>query len=143
MRETDLELHRWKWHNLQLKSRKKNHLFNMSCCAFWRELGAFISVMPRQSGKSTMLMRMVSILSDVSEDQSNFLFVVPTANQKRLADALFYPYTVHTAFDHNILIRRNFKNCHLMVDEFAHIKRADLDKWLDYNWRSVTMVSSI
>ena len=144
MKETDLELYRWKWHNTTLESRKKKYLGRgiLNYSNFWLEYGAFASIMPRLSGKTTMLLKMASMLYKESED--NVLFLTHSSYQKHYLEKIRnHPYTFCTNCNDNILIGKRFEDCHLMIDEFSRIYKFDLDKWLNHNWKSVTMVSSL
>ncbi|KKL21659.1 hypothetical protein LCGC14_2443240, partial [marine sediment metagenome] len=66
MRLTDLELYRWKFHNdiyiHTIKSWCPGNYPGSSWFQYWKEHGAFISVLPRQSGKSQMIVTMINSL---------------------------------------------------------------------------------
>ena len=64
MRLTDLELYRWKFHNdIYIHTTKKWYPSNypgISWSQYWKEFGAFVSVLPRQCGKSNMILTIIN-----------------------------------------------------------------------------------
>src|SRR5574342_1380688 len=77
----DLELYRWQLHRLGAFNtlKLKPRSMGLSKLTWWMEYGAFISILPRQSGKTEMLIRMAKILQ---EEKEPFIFVVPTKTIK-------------------------------------------------------------
>ena len=164
MRYIDLELHRWQWqwHNevyLQAK-RIKDASKTMPLPLYWKEYGAFVSVIPRQLGKTTMIGEIINYLSqsvllhnkyDINDEDfimDDVLVVVPTRRMINfVVSKIGIPRRCVCSIN-GFCWYRNVKDTknpqkHLFVDEFDFIDRKDISHLLDWNWKSVTMVSSL
>lgn len=148
MRHVDLELYRWKWHHdIYMHTRRAKLLAPwQSQYSYWTEVAAFTSVLPRQVGKSTMLMTLINTFRESNEEYA----VISPTNRMRATFAhklksLDVCYTAtHITKSGNPLRGLNHKKTHLLVDEFLHIdKKNHLMHILDFPWKTVTMVSSI
>lgn len=143
MRQTDLEFHRWKFHNLTKLSKNKRHR-HCSWRCYWQEHGAFGSLLPRQSGKTNLILDMIGNIK--SRDEDYLLAVLrPQDKIRMLAQnrcSLKIGSVIHGAEVDNRLCGR-CNSVHLFVDEFAYFNDDHLRKLLDNPWKSVTMVSSI
>lgn len=132
MNQSDLEMFRHKVHNL---TRRKNTGISTDLFTYWMEYGAFISIMPRQSGKTFMLEKIaqnylnkgekVIVLSTNSNIRKNRFNGVPKFYCKT------YPSKGITHEEYN-----------LIVDEFDFVSKSYLKDTLSHNWKSVTMASS-
>lgn len=146
MHYTDLELYRWKWHNeVYLKFKRVQAVkYQLPLSSYWKEFGAFVSVLPRQIGKSTMIATMTRIFEGKEEP---FIVMVPNM---RMA--------LHFCTNQNV----SYKNVgadaewvvsyaksklphitNLLIDEFDFISEDDMNKMLSYDWSSVSMASSL
>jgi len=127
MKQTEFELLRWKYHN-ENKMSMNDCNWQSSWHTYWKEIGAFISILPRQVGKSTMIAEMAKnfksavIISPMYSDKKEFEHISKWTNEDKLAVA---------------------HNFHLFMDEFSYIQKSDLDMILNNPWKSVTMVSSL
>jgi hypothetical protein len=149
MKITDIELYRWKWHNeVYIHAVKKHHTSFIGSDIYWREYGAFCSVLPRQSGKTSMLIQISRIFDEKKE-----IWLILTPNQG-MADAIKQKYLlpkekVFSASGPGFLnlirsVVTPFSDIHLLVDEFLFIKElGKLHLALNNPWKSVTMVSSL
>lgn len=145
MNYIDLELYRWKWHNeVYLKYKRVQELKkNCSKSLYWKEHGAFVSVLPRQIGKSKMLSKMVDIFKSREED---YFCIVPSLNHISLATKYNVPCSKMASARAWIVNKYGSGrplHLHLLVDEFDYINKDDLMKLLDYDWNSVSMVSTL
>ena len=145
MRQTDLELYRWKWHNevyLQYK-RVQSARESLPLSSYWMEYGAFVSVLPRQTGKTTML----GVIAQKLSTESFIQIIVSSDNMKQ-------NFLAKTGLGKNYVcsieewLSRLSLQCaaeysHLLVDEFDFIDSFKLKKVLNNEWKSVTMVSTL
>jgi hypothetical protein len=145
MRQTDLELYRWKFHNdIYMKyKRVQEAKSQMPLFSYWKQEAAFISVLPRQSGKTHMLSDIIMEFDCRKED---YIIFVPSDS-------------IRMVISNNFRIKRNQiiiatndvsriftivpSKTHMLVDEFDLIERTTLNNILNYDWRSVTMVSTL
>lgn len=130
MRQTDLELYRHKIHNL---TRKKPDFFVMLPCNYWLEYGAFVSILPRQCGKTEML---VTITKNYSKDGEK-IAVYCKQYDSRFAGILGAVELKGISL-HGIC----YHDYNLIIDEFDFINNEKLRNIIDHPWKSVTMVSS-
>lgn len=145
MRLTDLELYRWKWHNevyLQFK-RVQAARRSLPLLSYWKEYGAFISMLPRQVGKTTMLGEIAKKLSEESFIQ----IVVPTEKMAqnfsvKTGLGTNYVCTINTWLS-RLSLQLSTEYAHLIVDEFNFIEKNKLDALLDRKWTSVSMASTL
>ncbi|KKN34731.1 hypothetical protein LCGC14_0790750 [marine sediment metagenome] len=145
MRLTDLELYRWKWHNeVYLKYKRVQEAKNqLPLSSYWKEYAAFISVLPRQVGKTTML----GVMAKDIAKESFIQIVVPT---EYMVNSFFtttglgrnYVCSVETWFSKRSL-QLSSEYAHLLVDEFGFIDGFKLRDMLNNDWKSVTMVSTL
>ena len=127
----DLELYKWQMHRLSSKPGD------------WLEYGAFISILPRQSGKTEMLIRMAKILQKENED---FLFVVSKKIYKDNILKRFQidPKKIEVLMTSTLIF--NFKTIeksnkiNLLIDEFMTLEKIALQSLLKMDWKSVSMV---
>jgi len=153
MRLTDLELYRWKFHHdiyihTTNKYRPGNSSFGpMNWVQYWKEFGAFVSVLPRQSGKTEMLLTLIHHFDDEEED---YRVIYPLDNmgtmlrQRGVNKYKMIPAKTVTNKTCHMLLGIQHEVINLFVDEFDYIdKKNHLCHILDYPWKSVTMVSSL
>lgn len=148
MKLTDLELYRWKYHHdiyMNIKRVQDARKTSQRPSLFWKEFGAFVSVLPRQVGKTTMLQTIVNNLPE----STPYIIVSPTSS---MANSLMHNFKFPSA---NVyIVDRLLKqlpgisigkvmNSYLLIDEFDYMRRGDLDNILNYYWKSVTMVSTL
>lgn len=140
MRLIDLELYKWKWfHNIHLK-------INQTCAENlidrWKETDAFVSILPRRSGKTTMVKMLEYQFKSNIED---YLIVVPSVTGMHRAIRCHNFDTKHILSVSQALIDQGFfrNNCNLIIDEFTSIDEMNLDKLLDHNWKTVTMIGTL
>lgn len=146
MRMIELELYKWQLHRigaldtLKLKPRS----IGLSKFSWWMECGAFISMGPRQSGKTELLIRMAKILQKEGEE---FLFVVPN-NQIKLGILNRFPInsnkievlqTATTALNFLKLSSENIKNINLLIDEYMMLHKDALKNLFKMDWKSISM----
>lgn len=118
----------------------------MPLFSYWKEYAAFISVLPRQSGKSTMLKDMVHQFDSRNE---NHVIFVPNESIQKCLIANVFPNgrnkikPVSFSRIDRLLQGIIYSDMHLLVDEFDMIERPTLDSLLNRNWRSVSMVSTL
>lgn len=150
MRLTDLELYRWKFHNDIYIHTTKSHRppsgFYSSWCNYWREMGAFVSVLPRQSGKSTMIRTIVNSLGQNSESLSgDYRIVSPSESMRRclIVNLGLDSSKVCIVTNSTALMGVNYSDINLFIDEFMYVHHSYLNAVLDWPWKSVTMVSSL
>lgn len=128
----DLELYKWHWQNLTKISREP-----------------FISTLPRQSGKTTMLMKMANILDN---NRENFLIIVPTMNEKQLIknkykidDSKIFILPKSLAAAGFVLKNsgiNNYKDINLLVDEYTCYNIYAIKELLRLQWKSISMVGT-
>jgi len=138
MRLTDLELYRWKLHNKFIKSKK--HYNYMSWVAYWKEVGAFTSILPRQSGKTTMIAKMYNILISSGE---NAIIVSNSIDHLNINHGINYKdlYSIGTIESNNPI--SCFSDCNILIDEFNFIFGLSLSSLLNNPWKSVTCVGGL
>jgi len=141
MRQTDLEMHRWCFHNFvkQNSHLSSNHL---GWRMYWKEVGAFVSMLPRQSGKTTMIIRMIQHVVE-SEFPDYIVLVRDRSMANNMIQHNVLSNNILTALDGHNLAGKDTSNTNLFVDEFMFIPGSILNKILDRAWKSVTMVSSL
>ena len=83
MRLTDLELLRWKlFHEEHIKQPYiVERKLQTTRIDYWKELGSFVSTLPRQSGKTTMLLEIANRF--IKDDEAYFV-LVPTITMKKI-----------------------------------------------------------
>jgi hypothetical protein len=117
----------------------------MKLADWWKECGAFISIMPRQIGKTEMLIKLTRHFENNNE---RYVVAVYNQIQKRNTECLgIRPKNVKVASSH---VSSTFmptiseiSECNLLVDEFMCIDKEILDDLLSYNWKTVTMVGTL
>jgi hypothetical protein len=144
----DLELYRWRFHHDIYMKRKSsvisnsNNYCNKSYCTYWKEIGAFVSVLPRQSGKSMML---TILAKEFAKNNENFIIVVSHDQMRRqfISNGISREnvVSIYYALDHMLNASTVYHN--LMIDEFNCIKRDKIDEILNRDWKTVTMVGTI
>ena len=146
----DLELYKWQLHrmgafnSLKLKSRS----VGISKLAWWAEGGAFISMMPRQSGKTEMMIRMAKIFQ---KENQEFLFVVPYSDMKKdilrrfpiNENKIEVLMTATTAFNFGRVPSREYKNTNLLIDEYNLLHKDALKNLFNMDWKSVSMTGGL
>lgn len=143
MRMSDLELYKWKLHNDVYTKMQSTNSFkqSMPLYMFWRDFGAFVSIAPRLSGKTTML---ANLSKYFKLSGKNHILIVNSINDlqymcghfKISRDNVYLP-------EPNSMHGINYNNTNLMIDEFMCIDKKILNRILDNNWESVTLVSSL
>ena len=142
MKQTDLEIFRWKWHNDVHMKKKNVKIFDAGWAriVFWKEYAAFTSIMPRQSGKTTMLGQMANILLD---DGKQILVFAENKNSFYSKTGISRELIQSEWFSSARMSCQNTLDTHLLVDDFIHIRKSILNELLDKDWASVTMVGSL
>lgn len=143
MRHTDLELYRWKYHHdIYLPSIKSQKQRCNSYYQWWHEYGAFISMLPRQVGKTNML---ISLANNFSESGEDYLFV---AHNNRRAEGIKQqcglvhvvgPGGIYEGCFNGILTTK----VNLLVDEYNSIEKHIMIELLDRNWNTVSMAGTL
>ncbi len=143
MRQTDLELYRWKWHRDVYINKKgpRNHYSKSGCGLYWKEFGAFISIMPRQCGKTTMIGQMMRMCE---EDGEKVFAIVsgPHAIKYFCNTTGAHTCDVTYSYDSNIPYL-DICNTNLFLDEFTYFRSGDVDTILSNQWKSITMVGTL
>lgn len=145
MKHIDLEMYRWKFHNdIYLPSIRGKTNNTCSMAYWWQEYGAFVSTLPRQVGKTSMLGLLVNYFSENNE------FYMLVAPNKKMADNLISKTRVSSK---NITLASDLYNhcfngvqtsiVNILVDEYQFLERAQVANLLDNNWKSVTMVGTL
>jgi hypothetical protein len=147
----DLELFRWKWfHEVLMKktiTQKRKIMAKQSgdLKFFWKEDGAFVSTLPRQSGKTDMLIRLSRIF-DGSETSEKYIVIVDNFKMKEnLVNRGFNKNYVFTKYMFENDIRgKNMppEEYNLMIEEYQRFGTT-LDDILGLPWKSVTMVGTL
>jgi thymidine kinase len=131
MNVIDLELYRWQWHNLKYKDEP------------------FIATLPKQSGKTTMLGRITRILENNRQD---FVFVVSTEANRNIINRqyginkdkiLVFPPVLASA---NFVLQTqgvDYKDKHLLIDEYTFYSPHALKELLRMKWKSVVMAGTL
>jgi len=145
MNITDLEMYRWRWHNdifLQQKNIKRLKENYLHCEQYWKEIGAFTSVLPRQSGKTTMIGKMIDFVATQSNKRNYVVFVSQLATVWHFCKTTGLPTDgVKVSLSEFATEMTAPENYHLFVDEFLYA--AELHELLRYYWASVTLVGSL
>jgi hypothetical protein len=136
MRLIDLELYKWEWFQLATKRATKEHL----TCKYWLESGAFISILPRQSGKTEMLL----ILADNFDNRNpkeKYFYCIPA--HYNIKNARFEKIRKKCCFNgEQFYYGVNHKEYNLLIDDFVYFDRTYLSNVLEHNWKTVTMVGT-
>ena len=144
MRQSDLELYRWKVHHVtNFHCGRKN---NLSMRQWWKEYGAFISVLPRQSGKTSMLKTLINSFSENGEQY--MVLVGPNSMRDHLVrnhnipkEKIITSHAYISKLAHKPG-RSEDQDVNLLIDEFMFISSSTINTILDSEWKTVTMVSS-
>lgn len=144
MRLTDLELLRWKlFHDEYIKQpyvvAEKAQEQGRTLTSYWKHIGAFVSTLPRQVGKTTMLGELVNRF--VKEKES-YIIIVPSHSMKKALiknHGFNEKHCVSSQDFQGISVRE----CNLLIDEYTIFSERDLDTILSYNWKTVTMVGTL
>jgi len=145
MNAINLELYRWKMHRIKVGSFKSNIGYPRS--NWWMEEGAFVSVMPRQSGKTELLIRMAKMLQKEKED---FMFIVRSENAKnnilnrfpinpKLIEVVL---TATLAFNFKGIVE-SVNHINLLVDEYTFINENAMRELTRMDWKSISMVGGL
>ena len=150
MRLTDLELYRWKFHHdIYIHTTNKFRPGNyplLTWSQYWREHGAFVSVLPRQVGKTEMI---VTLINHVMEKNEDYLIVAANKQicigfQQRGFDRKRTVEGRSIQANSPQLMGLSHASINLFVDEFEWIdKKNHLCHILNHPWKTVTMVSSL
>jgi len=151
MRLTDLELYRWKFHHdVYIHTTNKYRPGNYPSSTwymYWKEYGAFVSVLPRQVGKTRMI---ETLLNHVIGEQEDYRIICAQRvvrlgfcqrgfSKNKVLDAKWI-----TKGANHKLTNIDHQDINLFVDEFEYIDTKNhLCHILNYPWKSVTMVSSL
>lgn len=143
MKQIDLELYRWGWHNLT-KPKYDVKKYGSSLY-YWREYGAFISVTPRQSGKTAMLG--IIIKNILRNNKSDKIIVIVPSISMIVNFCKITKYNSNTVYSPsgfmNTTHKINFNDTNLIIDDFYGINKLKLNIIINNMWKSVTMVSSL
>lgn len=144
MRHTDLELYRWKFHNTVYAPSVAKHQTHVSRSGWWREHGAFVSVLPRGCGKTSIFIK--TIINEFKSKAEHYMVVAHNSSRvKSLAYML-------EADKHVTSLTSMYNDCfngcatmdvHLVLDEFMLMDDTRRNILLDNDWKSVTMISSL
>ena len=144
MRQADLEMYRWKIHNLTKPKKNKRHS-GCSWRMYWSECGAFVSILPRQSGKTEMIFKMAKSIVN-KETREDYLIVLRSSsfrsNMRYCIDKIGVDYKKVITLGASLSLI-NCSNINLFVDEFDFLDERDLRALIDRPWKSVTMISTI
>lgn len=134
-----LEMFRWKWHRICV-----NHGPSWPITAtYWRERGAFISVLPRSSGKTKMLIKMIDKMSRSGKEDS--VYVVTHSFDAAKLFKHKCPSLPSYRIDPQHYMRfdgLNVLNTHLVVDELFYLDDHNMRTLLSMQWKSVTMAGT-
>lgn len=134
-----LEMFRWRYHRICVNTGPQSPRWvSMSC--YWRERGAFISVLPRATGKTTMLSKMANRISKDGK-RDNVVVITHDLDEARRfrnlsgvpAHRVMAPYSSKIAHSTDM---------HLLIDEMFRIPPDRLDFILNHRWKSVTMAGT-
>jgi len=147
----DLELFKWKWfHDVHLqgssiKSRREKARLNGGLRYYWKEEAAFIATLPRQSGKTDMLVRLSKIFES-SDPKEEYMVVASNQSMRgHLVSRGINPKRTNTSYmiDNSASIKGiRHSEYNLMIDEYQTFE-ASLDAILIYPWKTVTMVGTL
>jgi hypothetical protein len=152
MKLIDLEMYRWRFHNdMYVHTRNQfrpDKYPPITWVQYWKEHGAFVSVLPRQSGKSTMLTILAKSIANRENEmcgdyrivcsffRHNNIFTHAGLDRKKILNGRSVRKGMLDGLQHS--------DIHLMIDEFDYLDMNNhLIHVLDYPWKSVTMVSSL
>ena len=138
MNQTDLEIYRWKLHNRFVNKSPPSPI--SSAHEYWGEYGAFVSIMPRQSGKSTMIKRMIDILADDGESDVVVIAVNNTHKAYLVNNIGIAEDIIGCADSYDYGPVGSKGSCHLFVDEFMYIGNV---QYKNLNWKTMTLVGSL
>lgn len=134
--QVDLEKYRYKIHCLSVPKKSENE----SWARYWQEVGAFASILPRQTGKTTMLFE---IAQRKVEKNEKCLFVRGIFTSDNRFEDLGIRCESAERLIHSGIWMANNEDTHLLVDEFMWVDKNDLRRIMGTNWKSVVMVSSL
>lgn len=145
----DLEIYKWKWfHDVHMNTKHIKTQRQMAASNkafgyrfFWKELGAFVSTLPRQSGKTKMLQKLIN---GFNEEKTPYIVVVPSITMKdHLIRRGINKNNIYSSsnIDH-INGRIVPQDTHLLVDEYCHFGQS-LEILLCHPWKTVTMVGTL
>ena len=141
MNYVTLEKLRYEMHQDWLKKefpQTFKHIVTLS--QWWKDVGAFTLLAPRQTGKTTFLKEVVA---EKLKDGENVL-VITAYEAMRNSFTEFLEDENFTILYQRSLKRlqgSNRTHYHLFVDEFMHID--ELNSLLNHDWKSVTLVGSL
>ena len=148
MKEIDLELFRWNWYKLRIKDIKANRNAALGLRTFWSEYGVFVSTLPRQSGKTSTIIKMAQMLQDEGQ---NFLIIVPNEMMKQHLIRVLGSSSISkkirsnpgamTSFYHRAEDDRP-ENTHLFIDEYELIHNQAMGWIMGEDWKSITMLGT-
>lgn len=143
MKHTDLEMYRWKFHHdVYLPSIKSLKQRRHSCYQWWYEYGAFVSMLPRQVGKTNML---VALVNNFNESGEHYLFVAhdnrraEDIRQKHGLTHVVGPGGVYEGCFDGVLTA----NINLLIDEYNLIEKHVIIELLDRDWNTVSMAGTL
>lgn len=145
MKQVDLELYRWKFHNTVYAPSVAKHKYHCGLSMWWREYGAFVSVLPRQSGKTTRFIK--TIADDFEKKDEHYMIFT---HNRGAAKSLHHLTGIS---ERKITpISSMYNDCfngimtgevNLLIDEFMSIDDVRRNMLLDHEWKSVTMISTL
>ena len=131
----DLEILKWRyfrtWH-----TNTANKAQYTSLSRYWMESGAFLSILPRQSGKTTAMIKMATDIIQSGEKACLFVLNRHIAEQIQGRNPLLKGHVFTNWYPPGV--RSNY---HCFIDEFMLNKQ--LDSILTNDWKSVTGLSSM
>jgi hypothetical protein len=145
MRYIDIEMYKWKWHHdVYLINKQKFPYFSWN--GYWLEGAAFVSIMPRRTGKTQMIIMLTQHMEKKLENYRVVCQNIMTKEGLARRGVDIHRIEICSRFGTNDNPFRgiNHKDTNLLIDEFTHIsKKNHLLHILDFPWKTVTMVGSL
>jgi hypothetical protein len=116
---------------------------SLSTIALWKEYKAAVVILPRQCGKSTALRQYALVRRDSTRGEKSVI-VIPNSCWEEIEHTDNYRFKENRALS---LLNKTGgidpKISHLFIDEFMFLGGGVLDKLLEHDWLSVSMVGSL
>ncbi|MFA5023366.1 MAG: hypothetical protein WC523_00215 [Patescibacteria group bacterium] len=116
---------------------------------YWTQVGAFVSTLPRQSGKTTMLSLLIEDFILKGED---YILVTHNLHMKNNISTNFLipnnKICVVSSDANELMFYMGYNKiitngCHLLIDEYQLIDNNVLMGVLNFDWKTVTMVGTV
>jgi thymidine kinase len=126
MKIIDLELYRW-----SITRRLKKNIF--------------VSTLPRQSGKTTALIRMAQMLKNENED---FVVVVPSEYIRSyiVSKNIIPKNKIELLITHTLIFNFkgiNYSDTNLLIDEYDIFDKSVLRDLTKLPWKSISMIGTL